>query len=53
MTEMKNANFKVEKSKWEAFKKIAKLKHSDSSKELRKLIDKYLEENKDLLNKLF
>ena len=51
MIEMKNANFKVEKSKWEAFKKLSKLKHSDSSK--RKLIDKYLEENKDLLNKLF
>ena len=53
MNEMKNANFKVEKNKWEAFKRIAKMKHSDSSKELRKLIDKYLEENKDLLSKLF
>jgi len=53
MYEYKNANFKVEKNKWEAFKKIAKLKHSDSSKELRKLIDKYIEENKDILNKLF
>ena len=53
MKEMKNANFQIEKSKWEAFKRIAKMKHSDSSKELRKLIDKYLEENKDLLNKLF
>jgi uncharacterized tellurite resistance protein B-like protein len=39
MIEMKNANFKIEKSKWEAFKKISKMKHSDSSKELRKLID--------------
>ncbi|EDM23813.1 hypothetical protein [Caminibacter mediatlanticus] len=53
MVEMKNANFKIDKSKWEAFKKIAKMKHSDSSKELRKLIEKYIEENRDLLNKLF
>ena len=51
MVEMKNANFKIDKSKWEAFKKIAKMKHSDSSKELRKLIEKYIEENRESYQK--
>ena len=47
------ANFKVEKSKWDLFKKIAKAKESDATKELRKFVSKYIEENKDLVNKLF
>ena len=46
------ANFKIEKSKWESFKQIAKINGSDATKELRKLVDKYIQENEDLL-KLF
>jgi hypothetical protein len=45
---LKRVNFNVEPSKWEDFKKIAKLNQSDSNKELRKFIDKYLEENRQL-----
>ena len=47
------ANFKVEKKKWEVFKKITKAKESDAAKELRKFVSKYVEENQDLVNKLF
>lgn len=45
---LKRVNFNVEPSKWEDFKKIARLNQSDSNKELRKFIDKYLEENRQL-----
>ena len=47
------ANFKIEKKKWETFKKITKAKESDAAKELRKFVSKYVEENQDLVNKLF
>ena len=43
----------VDKNEWEIFKKIAKAKESDSSKEIRKFIKKYIQENQDLINKLF
>lgn len=48
----KRVNFNVEPSKWEDFKKIAKLNQSDSNKELRKYIDKYLTENRQLVIKI-
>ena len=48
MEEMKRVNIYVEPSKWERFKKIAKVKHSDASKEIRKMIDAYLAENHQL-----
>jgi len=47
------ATFRIEKSKWEVFKKIAKAKESDANKELRKFVNEYVEQNKDLVNKLF
>jgi len=47
------ANFKIEKKKWEVFKKITKAKNSDAAKELRKFVDEFIEQNKDLVNKLF
>ena len=43
----------VDKKEWEIFKKIAKAKESDSSKEIRKFIKRYIEENQELINKLF
>lgn len=43
---MKKVGFNVESSKWEDFKIIAKINQSDSNKELRKFIDKYLSKNK-------
>lgn len=45
---LKKVNINVEPSKWEDFKAIAKINQSDASKELRKFIDKYLEENRQL-----
>lgn len=41
----------VNKNEWEIFKKIAKAKESDSSKEIRKFIKRYIEENQELINK--
>ena len=51
--EMMTANIKVDRSKWNTFKKIAKINNSDASKEIRKFIDKYINDNKDLIEKLF
>ena len=48
MEEMKKATILVEPDKWERFRKIAKKKQSDASKELRKFIDRYLSENSQL-----
>jgi len=45
---LKKVNINIEPSKWEDFKAIAKINQSDASKELRKFIDKYLEENRQL-----
>ena len=51
MEKQKRTSFNIEPSKWEDFKKVAKLKQSDANKELRKFVDKYLKENKDILLK--
>jgi len=51
--EMMTANIKVDKSKWNIFKKVAKAQNSDASKEIRKFIDRYIKDNKDLIEKLF
>jgi len=51
--EMMTANIKVDRSKWNTFKKISKINNSDASKEIRKFIDKYINDNKDLIEKLF
>jgi len=40
---------RVDPELWERFKKIARLKESDASKELRKFIKQYVEDNIDLL----
>ena len=50
MEEMMRVNINVEKEKWLQFKKIAKKKQSDASKELRKFIDKYLAKNGKLID---
>ena len=49
---LKRVNFNVEPTKWEDFKTIAKLKQSDSNKELRKFIDSYLADNRQLTIKI-
>jgi len=50
--ELKKVGFNVEPSKWEDFKKVAKLNQSDANKELRKFIDQYLADNKQLTIKV-
>lgn len=50
--QMKKVGFNVEPSKWEDFKKIAKLNQSDTNKEIRKFIDQYLQDNKQLVIKI-
>ena len=40
--ELKRVNIYIEPDKWERFKKIAKHRHSDASKEIRKIVDEYL-----------
>jgi rubrerythrin len=42
----------VEKDAWERFKKIAKYNDSDSSKEIRKMMKKYISDNADLTLKM-
>jgi len=42
------ANITVDKAKWERFKKLTKINNSDASKEIRKLIDRYLKEYSQL-----
>ena len=39
---------RVEKELWDKFKKIARYKDSDASKEIRKFIKQYLAENSQL-----
>ena len=50
--ELKKVGFNVEPTKWEDFKAIAKLNQSDSNKELRKFIDSYLADNRQLTIKV-
>ncbi len=50
---IKNRTIMVEENEWNVFKKLAKLNDTDASKEIRKFIRKYIEENADKLNKLF
>ena len=49
---LKKVGFNVEPTKWEDFKTIAKLNQSDSNKELRKFIDSYLADNRQLTIKI-
>ena len=49
---LKRVNYNVEPTKWEDFKVIAKLNQSDSNKELRKFIDSYLADNRQLTIKI-
>jgi metal-responsive CopG/Arc/MetJ family transcriptional regulator len=46
--EMKRVNVYIEPDIWERFKKIAKYKDSDASKEIRKMVKRYLAENSQL-----
>ena len=52
MEELKRVNINVRANEWERFKKIAKYKESDASKEIRKFIQKYLSENSQLFLKI-
>jgi metal-responsive CopG/Arc/MetJ family transcriptional regulator len=45
---MIHKTIRVEKDLWDKFKKIAKYKDSDASKEIRKFIKRYLAENAQL-----
>lgn len=44
----KKVGFFIEPSKWERFKQVARLNNSDTSKELRKFVDRYLSEHAQL-----
>jgi len=50
---IKNRTIMIEENDWNTFKKLTKLNDTDASKEIRKFIRKYIEENADKLNKLF
>lgn len=45
---MVHKTIRVEEELWNKFKKIAKYKDSDASKEIRKFIKRYLAENSQL-----
>ena len=45
---MIHKTIRVEKDLWDKFKKVAKYKDSDASKEIRKFIKRYLAENSQL-----
>jgi len=45
---MKRVNIYIEPDVWERFRKVAKFKDSDASKEIRKMIKQYLSENAQL-----
>lgn len=49
---LKKVGFNAEPKKWEDFKAVAKLNNSDSNKELRKFIDQYLADNRQLTIKV-
>ena len=44
----KKVSVNVDGEKWEKFKKLAKYMNSDTNKEIRKFIDKYLAEHSQL-----
>jgi hypothetical protein len=44
-----NANFKIDRHLWKVFKAITKQQNSDASKELRKIIIKYIQSNENLI----
>ena len=48
----KKVGFYCDPIKWENFKLVTKLNESDANKTLRILIDKYLKDNIDLVNKI-
>ncbi len=48
MRKMIHKTIRVEEELWDKFKKIAKYKDSDASKEIRKFIKRYLAENSQL-----
>ena len=45
MSKLKAKTFNVEPEKWERFKRLARANQSDTNKELRKFIERYLNEN--------
>jgi len=49
---MVHKTIRVEKELWDKFKKVAKCKDSDASKEIRRFIKQYLAENSQLFLEL-
>ncbi len=48
---MKKATININKREYDTFKKLAKINNSDSSKEIRKFIQKYISEYNQLIFK--
>ena len=48
---MKKATININKREYDTFKKLAKINNSDSSKEIRKFIQKYISEHNQLIFK--
>lgn len=49
---LEKKNFNVEPDKWELFKKVARIKQGNPSMEIRIFIDKYLEDNKKIVEEI-
>ena len=50
--QMIHKTIRVEKDLWDKFKKIARYKDSDASKEIRKFIKRYVADNSELFLQL-
>ena len=48
----KNVSINVDPEKWQKFKKLAKYVNSDTNKEIRKFIDRFLSEHSQLFLEL-
>lgn len=46
------ANFRIDHDTWEEFKRLTEQDHTDSSKQLRKMIDRYIKDRKLKFSKL-
>lgn len=50
--ELKKTSLSLNAEQYQTFKKICKVKHSDASKEIRKFMEQYLKENKQIVMNL-
>lgn len=51
MNEMKKATININQRDYDTFKKLTKINNSDASKEIRKFIQKYIQEHNQLIFK--